>query len=413
MTEIAVSVIVVSRHRPQALLRCLTGLRQLFYRTFEVIVVTDPDGIEALRSADVLSSVKHAGFDEPNISAARNIGLGLAAGKVIAFIDDDAVPEPTWLTHLIAPFHEDTVSAAGGFVRGRNGISFQSKARWVNHLGVHEDIAVKENTPLVLLGTPGKAIKTEGTNCAFRRDTLLAMGGFDPAFHFYLDETDLNLRLAKDGARTAIVPLAEVHHGFASSAQRRPSRMPKTLFDVGASLAVFLRKHAGQTEYDPAINAMRAEQKARLIRHMIAGTCEPGDVLAVMKTLEAGFAAGALREFGQMPDLASQPSAFKPFETLDPNVGTVSLAGRPWSLRSLRETARKAVTTGKRVSLFCFSPTTRYHRVSFEPEGYWLQTGGLFGRSERSDRLIGLIGFSQRLHREKKRLEDVRNAKSD
>ena len=189
--------------------------------------------------------------------------------------------------------------------------------------------------------------------------------------------------------------------------------MPKTLFDVGASLAVLLRKHAGQTEYDPAISAMRAEQKARLIRHMIAGTCEPGDVLAVMKTLEAGFAAGALRKFGQMPDLASQPSAFKPFETLDPTVGTVSLAGRSWSLRSLRETARKAVTAGKRVSLFCFSPTTRYHRVSFESEGYWLQTGGLFGRSERSDRLIGLIGFSQRLHREKKRLEDVRNAKSD
>jgi GT2 family glycosyltransferase len=412
MKEIAVSVIVVSRHRPQALLRCLTGLRQLYYRTFEVIVVADPDGIKALRSADVLSSIKHATFDEPNISAARNIGLGVATGDIVAFIDDDAVPEPTWLTHLIAPFAQETVNAAGGFVRGRNGISFQSKARRVNNLGVHKDIALQDNTPVILAGTPGNAIKTEGTNCAFRRDTLLAMGGFDPAFHFYLDETDLNLRLAKIGANTAIVPLAEVHHGFASSAQRRQSRMPKTLFDVGASLMVFLRKHADVSQYDPAIKAMRAEQKARLIRHMIDGTCEPGDVLAVMKTLENGFAAGAIRDFGRMPNIASQPSPFQVFETLDSKVESLSLAGRPWSVQTLRKRAAKAVASGKRVSLFCFSPTARYHRVSFESEGYWFQTGGLFGRSERSDPLVKYFRFSQRLHREKKRLEDIRNAKS-
>ncbi|MES2906736.1 MAG: RNA polymerase factor sigma-54, partial [Pseudomonadota bacterium] len=48
-----------------------------------------------------------------------------------------------------------------------------------------------------------------------------AMGGFDPAFRFYLDETDLNLRLAATGAMTAIVPVAQVHHGFAESDLQR------------------------------------------------------------------------------------------------------------------------------------------------------------------------------------------------
>ncbi len=413
MTGIAVSVIVVSRDRPKALLRCLTGLRQLFYDPFEVIVVADPSGITALQEAGVLRTVKHAVFDKHNISAARNIGLGLASGEVIAFIDDDAVPEPTWLTHLIAPFGDETVSAAGGFVRGRNGITFQSKARRVNRLGVHDDIALTDTQPTVLAATPGNAIKTEGTNCAFRRDVLVSLGGFDPAFHFYLDETDLNLRLARIGAKTAIVPLAEVHHGFASSAQRRRSRMPKTLFDVGASLVVFLRKHADTSDYDPARATMRAEQNARLIRHMIAGTCEPGDVTAVMKTLEAGFAAGAVRDFGQMPVPAAEQPVFTRFETLDRTAESVSLAGRPWSQRRLRKTALRQVALGNRVSLFCFSPTARYHRVSFEPEGYWFQTGGLFGRSERRAPLVQILGFSQRLRREKKRVQHVRNAEND
>ena len=413
MTQIAVSVIVVSRHRPQALLRCLKGLQQLYYYPFEVIVVADPDGIEALCSSGVLATVKHALFDQPNISVARNIGIGLAAGEVIAFLDDDAVAEPTWLSHLIPPFRDETVSAAGGFVRGRNGITFQSKARRVNGLGVHESVDIPDSEPVVLASYPGDAIKTEGTNCAFRLDILRALGGFDPAFAFYLDETDLNLRLAGICAKTAIVPLAQVHHGFASSARRRPSRMPETLFDVGASQAVFLRKHADMAQYKPAIKAMVAEQKARLIRHMIAGTCEPGDVAAVLKTLEAGFAAGALRDFGGMPKMKQDATAFQVFETFERDSDGICLAGRFWSLRSLRKRAKEHVENGQRVSLFCFSPTALYHRASFDAAGYWQQTGGLFGRSERDDPLVQKVGFSDRLQREKKRLKPVRNEISD
>lgn len=412
MTEIAVSVIVVSRHRPQALLRCLTGLRQLYYHPFEVIVVADPQGLKTLQEAGSLQAVKHAEFDEPNISVARNIGLGLAAGEVVAFIDDDAVPEPMWLTHLIAAFRDDTVSAAGGYVRARNGISFQSKARRVDHLGAHEDILWTDSAAIVLTGSPGKGIKTEGTNCAFRRHMLLSMGGFDPAFHFYLDETDLNLRLAALGAKTAIVPLAEVHHGFDGSAQRRPSRMPRTLFDVGASFAVFLRKHAAMSETSAAMQAMRVEQKARLVRHMIAGTCEPADVVRVMKTLEHGFDAGATRRFGDTVPLVPRDLPFLSFQTLDRSAPSLSYAGRVFSRGRLRRKALQEVKSGKRVSLYCFSPTSLYHSVSFTHDGYWLQSGGLFGRSERGDPMVKVYRFSQRLRREKNRVEAVRNITS-
>ena len=77
--------------------------------------------------------VKSVPFDTSNISAARNAGIAMAAGNVIAIIDDDAVPEPSWLTHLTAPFADPAVAASGGYVIGRNGISFQWKGRTVDH----------------------------------------------------------------------------------------------------------------------------------------------------------------------------------------------------------------------------------------------------------------------------------------
>ena len=50
---------------------------------------------------------------------------------------------------------------------------------------------------------------------AVRRDVLARLGGFDEAYHYYLDETDLNWRLHLGGYQTQLVPLAQVVHGFA------------------------------------------------------------------------------------------------------------------------------------------------------------------------------------------------------
>ena len=46
---VPVSVVIVSRDRPEALRRCLTGVGQLQYAPFEVIVVADPAGIAVAR----------------------------------------------------------------------------------------------------------------------------------------------------------------------------------------------------------------------------------------------------------------------------------------------------------------------------------------------------------------------------
>ncbi len=402
------SVIVVSRNRPDYLLRCLTGIEQLSHPAFEIIVVADPAGLAALRDAGFADRVTMAAYDEANISAARNIGLGLAAGEIVAFIDDDAVPEPTWLAHLTQPFEGSDIAAAGGYVIGRNGISFQHRARRVDGTGAHADLQLNGTAPEVFTAAPGQGIKTEGTNCAFRSGLLREMGGFDPAYRFYLDETDVNLRLAALGHRTAIVPLAQVHHGVAPSAYRRADRMPRSLSVIGASQAVFLRRHAPDVPHEPVLDDMRRDQRARLLRHMVAGTCEPRDVSRLLDTLETGFAEGRARDLSPLPPLPAPSRTFAPFVPRTRFGGTATLSGRIWSAGRARRAAMESVRGGARTTLYLFSYTTLRHSVRFRDEGFWEQSGGLFGKSKRSEHSFRPINFTNRLQKEHDRTHLVR-----
>lgn len=406
MTQIPVSVIVVSRARPEALRRCLMGIEQLYYAAFELIVVTDVAGREAVQKLGLGHAVKLVGFDGRNISVARNLGLAQAAGEVVAFIDDDAVPEPAWLDHLAAPFADPAVMSATGYVRGRNGISFQSTGTWVDRQACESP----EPEAGVFETQPGHALKTVGTNCAFRRDALAEIGGFDPVFRFYLDETDVNMRLAERAHPAAICPSAEVHHGFAASEYRKANRLPRSLFEVGASLAAFLRKHSGAV-LGPRLDAERETQRARLSRHLIAGTCEPRDVAPLIQSLDSGFIAGQFRKIAPLEPLGPPQSAFKPFVARQSFGPFKTLTGRPFD-RSLMALADAQLKAGFRVSLYRFSRSALFHRVQFV-EGAWLQTGGQFGRSDRSDPLLAAWNFEDRIAREMSRVAPARAPKHE
>lgn len=402
MTAVTVSVVIVSRDRPAALVRCVTGVGQLYHPAFEIVVVADSAGLAALDGAGWAGRIKTARCDAANISAARNMGVAMAAGEVVAFIDDDAVPEPTWLDHLCAPFAAARIGAAGGFVRGRNGISFQWTARDVQADAQSHAITVDPVQPTVLTGQRGRGIKTEGTNMAFRRSVLTAAGGFDPAFRFYLDETDMNLRLAAIATPTAVVPMAQVHHGFAESPRRRADRVPRDLTEIGASLAVFLRKHAPDV-MDGRRRAERQAQQARLIGHMVAGRIEPRDVTRILAGFDKGWQAGMART----PDPAAPfgvPSA--PFLQFVPVVDTRQhhvLTSDRRGAAAAREQAMAMVAAGHRVTLYVLARDSRFHHVRFDPAGFWVQTGGLYGRSDRGDPLVRHWRFADRIAREEMR----------
>ena len=406
----AVSVVVASQGRPAWLARCLTALAQLDYPAFEIVVAADAAGLAAVAAQPSAASVKTVRADAPNISATRNAGIALAAGEILAFIDDDAVPEPLWLRH-----HADALAATGaaaslGCVRGRNGISFQSRVVAIDAEAESHDLPFPGEAPGIPDLAPGQALKLIGTNFAIRRDVLLALGGFDPAYRFYLDDSDLSLRLARAGFRAAVAPLAEVHHGVAPSARRTARRFPKGLRDIGRSTAIFLARHGGK-DVETVHGRMVARERRRLIAHMVHGTCEPRDVTRALSDLAAGWAEGLAHEAPPPAPLVCQPPEFKVFPA-GPSGHAVMFAGL-LARASARRDAAAIAAAGRRVTLISLSRTPVRHRVVFDPSGVWTQTGGQFGRSVRSEPLWRWCSFARRVKEEVARVEKLRGINED
>lgn len=408
-----VSVIVVSWHRPLALRRCLVALAQQDHPNVELCIVADAAALTQARAV-----MKAAGWTgrfaenpEPNISLARNTGLRMAQGDVVAFIDDDAVPEPTWAGRLAAPFADPRLVTATGFTRGRNGFSFQWRASEVDATGLDHALAVPEGVSLHP-GTASRAVKPVGTNCAFRRETLLAVGGFDPAYRFFLEDADIGLRLASHGL-TAVVSNAQVHHGFEASARRRADRAPLTLHEIGASSMVFLRRHAAERDWAATLHRLRDEQRQRLLRHMVEGRIEPRDVGRLLKTLEEGISEGGARPLEALaPIVADDLTGFLCLPGTGPRPGRI-VAGRVWQKGALAAKARAAVAEGAVTTLFRFSPTALRHRHSFHPDGYWEQSGGLFGAADRREPAFRPWHFGNRLLAETTRWARLRPVPPD
>ena len=113
------SIVVPTYQRPAQLAFCLEAIADLDYPTdrFEVIVVDDGSGdppeaaVAAVRGrVDVtLLAPPHRGP-----AAARNAGAAHAKGDVLAFTDDDCVPDASWLRAFAQCVGTDATSAAGG-----------------------------------------------------------------------------------------------------------------------------------------------------------------------------------------------------------------------------------------------------------------------------------------------------------
>jgi hypothetical protein len=94
-----ISVVVCSYNGSATIRDCLDGLQHVQYPHFEVIVVNDGS---TDRLADIVSEYPVTLITTPNcgLSSARNTGMHQASGEIIAYIDDDAYPDPHWLQYL-------------------------------------------------------------------------------------------------------------------------------------------------------------------------------------------------------------------------------------------------------------------------------------------------------------------------
>jgi glycogen synthase len=103
--------------RARSLEQRLLALRHLEYTNFEVCAVRRPaeDGIRQVvdRWTDRVK-VEHCAHR--NLSIYRNVGIAMASGEIVAFIDDDVIPEQDCLGGLVAACDQPDVGAASGVV---------------------------------------------------------------------------------------------------------------------------------------------------------------------------------------------------------------------------------------------------------------------------------------------------------
>jgi len=106
-------VVVCSYNGSRTIGETLDHLRHLDYPDYEVIVVDDG-------STDAtVDIVGHYSFylnrtDNRGLSSARNTGMQAARGEIVAYLDDDAYPDPHCLTYLAAAFMDSSHVAVGG-----------------------------------------------------------------------------------------------------------------------------------------------------------------------------------------------------------------------------------------------------------------------------------------------------------
>lgn len=134
----------------------------------------------------------------------RNVAWRRGQAPVVAFTDDDCVPDPDWIERLATRFaDEDAVAAVEGRVMGLDPEGHR----------IHLD--------------PPRRVRWDRfrtANMAYRREWLERLGGFDEGYHIHREDTDLAWRALQQGARIVRAPEAVVlHPDRPGEARQRPA----------------------------------------------------------------------------------------------------------------------------------------------------------------------------------------------
>jgi GT2 family glycosyltransferase len=197
----AISVVVCSYNGSRTIRDTLDHVHALDYPKFEVIVVSDGSTDRTASIAHGYPGVRVIETANQGLSAARNEGMRLAAGEIIAYIDDDAFPDQHWLHYLAHAFRNSAHAAIGGPNLPPPGDG-----------PIAECVAKAPGGPIHVLAGDDLAEHIPGCNFAIRKSALEAIGGWDPIYRAAGDDIDVCWRLQERGLTIGFHPGALVWH---------------------------------------------------------------------------------------------------------------------------------------------------------------------------------------------------------
>lgn len=376
------SVIVNTYHRVSRLKETLAALLALRWSRYEIIVVTGPseDGTLALVTAlqEQHPNIQVCTCEVVNLAVSRNIGLSVASGDWIAFTDDDALPEPDWLCQFAAHIvgHQAIpLGAIGGFVYDHSGHAFQAEYLVADRFGNSQFHGVTiDQFPIASDPTSHHYPSLMGVNVCYARRALAQVGGFDPAFAYLLEETDLLLRLIKAGWQVHNVPSARVHHKYADS-HIRTNKVVASYYHIMRSRLYFATKHA--------LPIFGLAAFSRHIHHWLAEVREHSPHLVT----EAHYAIQDAMQMSKSPFANSvvlpsiYPRAFIPIASAQPAANRLRLLlissefppdKQGGIARFMEVLAKQLASQGHEITVIAQAEASAPATVDRLAEGYWL-----------------------------------------
>jgi GT2 family glycosyltransferase len=296
--------IVVPSYRTEnrsSLAGAIESLLHQSYADIEVLVVVHTsEGLheEIVRAYDGRAKLKVL-FDKRSLgaSAARNVGIRVAQGDILAFLDDDAVADRKWLENLTSSYKELQAMAVGGKILPlwipAKPAYFPDELYWLvgaTHKDFAEDAVVQVRNVFA-------------SNMSFRKEVFAQVGLFNESLGFgnqgksclQGDEAEFGLRMtSKLGKRVIYDPRAVVYHRIPiSKAMIGP--LLKRAFYQGYSKALLRRltSHPDAISIEKSyLRHLALERIPQRIRRLFTGTRRVAEAKQLLVLVSCVVAVG-------------------------------------------------------------------------------------------------------------------------
>jgi GT2 family glycosyltransferase len=212
-----VSIILCTYNRAKYIDGTLKSIFEQNYKNFEVVVInSSTDNTDEILSKYPVKVIKQ---EKKGIAAARNMGVKASSANILAFIDDDAVPDKNWLKTLVCALKNDpSVCGVAGILVEYGTDKFQFINGIVDFCG-----KTTYNTLPQKFYLPDGNIFNIGVtaNMAVRKKAIEKVGGFDPYYTYFFEDTDICVRLIMSGCKIIHEPKAVVMHKMAPGPNRK------------------------------------------------------------------------------------------------------------------------------------------------------------------------------------------------
>ena len=214
------SIIIVNYNGEKLISDCIRSLYLQTYKNFEIIVV---DNASKDHSVDIIKKnfpeikIIQTGFNS-GYAEGNNIGYRYANGDYLIFLNFDAFPASNWLESIAYVISQNPSMHILGCKIFRYGTRFlDSAGAYIEYpLGCAPGRGSGEpDSPLY--NKIEKMAYVSGASLVIKKETFKQIGGFDPVYFCYHEETDLCWRARLLGYDVYFVPSAIVHHMVSST----------------------------------------------------------------------------------------------------------------------------------------------------------------------------------------------------